>query len=331
MPAPWPSASRSRRSTDPPPGRSGTGFANPRSRHSSSRRHVVPVTPEPLNRPGLTYLAGVSVRRVEDITEALRGRVSPSTVRFPRARARVRYPGNASEAQGGTGGWARSFGRGSCRGWSSPALRSRLPPGRPRPGRSTTFRPLPWRLRPRDLRRPLRRRHADRRDPRRPAADGLDLRGRPLRRDRALARTRAVRLLLASRPEAGLGQQFGAQDETEVWAALYLRYRGFPWDHVLVTSFAISTGLNSITHERTRSRAKAAQRNYLAPQGASAHGWRFAAGDRQAAAKPDAASWLRSGEADAHKSMLRAQRCSRFGCCSNPARPGGQSRASWPL
>jgi hypothetical protein len=59
-------------------------------------------------------------------------------------------------------------------------------------------------------------------------------------------------------PEAGLGQRFGAQDETEVWAALYLRYRGFPWDHVLVTSFAISTGLNYATGiselEKERSR-----------------------------------------------------------------------------
>jgi hypothetical protein len=59
-------------------------------------------------------------------------------------------------------------------------------------------------------------------------------------------------------PEIGIGQRFGIQDETEVWAALYFRYRGFPWDKYLTTSIAISTGLNYATgvSEVEKARAK---------------------------------------------------------------------------
>ncbi|MBA3326031.1 MAG: hypothetical protein H0T41_12450 [Rhodobacteraceae bacterium] len=45
-------------------------------------------------------------------------------------------------------------------------------------------------------------------------------------------------------PELGLGQRFGEQDETEIWGAVFLRYRGFPWDRAVVTSAALSTGFN---------------------------------------------------------------------------------------
>jgi hypothetical protein len=45
-------------------------------------------------------------------------------------------------------------------------------------------------------------------------------------------------------PEVGIGQRYGRQGETEVWAALFVRYRGFPWDDVVITSVAVSTGLN---------------------------------------------------------------------------------------
>jgi len=45
-------------------------------------------------------------------------------------------------------------------------------------------------------------------------------------------------------PELGLGQRFGEQDETEIWGAVFLRYRGFPWDRAVVTSVALSTGFN---------------------------------------------------------------------------------------
>ena len=45
-------------------------------------------------------------------------------------------------------------------------------------------------------------------------------------------------------PEIGIGRRFGRQDETEVWAALYARYRGFPWDDTVITTAALSTGLS---------------------------------------------------------------------------------------
>lgn len=45
-------------------------------------------------------------------------------------------------------------------------------------------------------------------------------------------------------PEIGLAQRMGRQDETEVWGAVYVRYRGFPWDHIVTTTAAVSFGLN---------------------------------------------------------------------------------------
>jgi hypothetical protein len=48
-------------------------------------------------------------------------------------------------------------------------------------------------------------------------------------------------------PEIGIGQRLGRQTETELWAALYARWRGFPWDRVVTTTFAVSTGLNYAT------------------------------------------------------------------------------------
>jgi hypothetical protein len=59
-------------------------------------------------------------------------------------------------------------------------------------------------------------------------------------------------------PEIGIGRRFGAQDETEIWGAVFFRYRGFPWDDVVTTSVAFSTGLNYATGvsrvERDRAR-----------------------------------------------------------------------------
>lgn len=49
---------------------------------------------------------------------------------------------------------------------------------------------------------------------------------------------------LTLEPEAGLGQRFGRQGATEVWGALFFRYHGFPWDRRVLTTVAISTGLN---------------------------------------------------------------------------------------
>jgi hypothetical protein len=49
---------------------------------------------------------------------------------------------------------------------------------------------------------------------------------------------------LTLEPEVGVGRRFGRQDATEAWGALFVRYRGFPWDGRLVTTAAVSTGLN---------------------------------------------------------------------------------------
>jgi hypothetical protein len=59
-------------------------------------------------------------------------------------------------------------------------------------------------------------------------------------------------------PEVGIGQRFGEQDETEAWAAAFFRWRGFPWDRWLVTTAAVSTGLNYATavSEVERERAR---------------------------------------------------------------------------
>jgi hypothetical protein len=48
-------------------------------------------------------------------------------------------------------------------------------------------------------------------------------------------------------PEAGIAQRFGQQSATEVWGAVYFRYHGFPWDDVVLTTAALSTGLNWAT------------------------------------------------------------------------------------
>jgi hypothetical protein len=48
-------------------------------------------------------------------------------------------------------------------------------------------------------------------------------------------------------PEAGVAQRFGRQDATEVWGAVFFRYHGFPWDRVVLTTAALSTGLNWAT------------------------------------------------------------------------------------
>lgn len=49
-------------------------------------------------------------------------------------------------------------------------------------------------------------------------------------------------------PEFGIGKRFGKQGETEVWGAFFFRWRGFPWDDRLITTVAVSTGMNFVTH-----------------------------------------------------------------------------------
>ena len=50
--------------------------------------------------------------------------------------------------------------------------------------------------------------------------------------------------LLGVEAEAGLGQRFGSLHETEVWGAAYLRWKYFPWNHIVRTTVAVSTGVN---------------------------------------------------------------------------------------
>jgi hypothetical protein len=59
----------------------------------------------------------------------------------------------------------------------------------------------------------------------------------------AVSRHAASWRRLSFEPELGVGQRLD-QDVTEFWAALFVRYRGFPWDRYLLTSFAVSTGAN---------------------------------------------------------------------------------------
>jgi hypothetical protein len=73
-------------------------------------------------------------------------------------------------------------------------------------------------------------------------------------------------------PEMGIGQRFGTQDETEFWGAVYFRYHGFPWDKYLVTTFALSTGLNwatgisDVEKDRARDGEGSQLMHYFAPE-----------------------------------------------------------------
>lgn len=62
----------------------------------------------------------------------------------------------------------------------------------------------------------------------------------------ALAASRRVGRVLGLdlEPEIGVARRSGRQSDAEIWAALFLRYRGFPWDGIVTTSVAASTGLN---------------------------------------------------------------------------------------
>jgi hypothetical protein len=77
---------------------------------------------------------------------------------------------------------------------------------------------------------------------------------------------------LSFEPELGLGQRSGYQDETEIWGALFLRYRGFPWDEVLTTSVAISTGLNwasgisDVERDRAKDETGAQWMHFFSPE-----------------------------------------------------------------
>ena len=55
--------------------------------------------------------------------------------------------------------------------------------------------------------------------------------------------------------EAGIAQRFGNMHETEFWAALYARWTWFPWNHIVRTTIATSTGLSFATGASSAERA----------------------------------------------------------------------------
>lgn len=72
--------------------------------------------------------------------------------------------------------------------------------------------------------------------------------------------------------EAGVGQRFGSYDQTEGWIALYGRWIWFPWNHIVRTTAAISTGINyasSATDNElnaTPGRVSSRALHYLSPE-----------------------------------------------------------------
>ena len=72
--------------------------------------------------------------------------------------------------------------------------------------------------------------------------------------------------------EAGVGQRFGSLHQTEGWVALYGRWSYFPWNSLVRTSIAISTGLNyassATEHEIALTSGNVSSRllHYLAPE-----------------------------------------------------------------
>lgn len=74
-------------------------------------------------------------------------------------------------------------------------------------------------------------------------------------------------------PEIGIGQRSGRQSATELWGALFFRYHGFPWDGVLRTTVALSTGLNwaseltAVERDRNQNDGKGSHwLHFLAPE-----------------------------------------------------------------
>ncbi len=73
-------------------------------------------------------------------------------------------------------------------------------------------------------------------------------------------------------PEAGFGQRIGRQSATELWGAVFFRYHGFPWDDRLLTTFAVSTGLDwasevtAVEKERARDGEGSQWMHFFAPE-----------------------------------------------------------------
>ncbi len=47
--------------------------------------------------------------------------------------------------------------------------------------------------------------------------------------------------------EIGVAKRFGEETETEFWTAIFLRWRKFPWNHIVKTTIGASTGINYAT------------------------------------------------------------------------------------
>jgi hypothetical protein len=48
-------------------------------------------------------------------------------------------------------------------------------------------------------------------------------------------------------PELGVAKRFGNTSEAELWGALYFRFTAFPWNDIVFTTVALSTGVNYAT------------------------------------------------------------------------------------
>jgi hypothetical protein len=77
--------------------------------------------------------------------------------------------------------------------------------------------------------------------------------------------------LFAFETELGVGKRFGAQDEWELWGALYARWKKFPWSDYVRTTIAVSTGVNWASDvsriEREKSpRHQSEVLHYLSPE-----------------------------------------------------------------
>ncbi len=56
--------------------------------------------------------------------------------------------------------------------------------------------------------------------------------------------------------EVGVSMRFGNESLGEAWAALYLRYDGFPWNERVYTTIAVNTGLSLLTEESDFERSR---------------------------------------------------------------------------
>jgi hypothetical protein len=80
--------------------------------------------------------------------------------------------------------------------------------------------------------------------------------------------------------EIGVGYRFGQTDAPETWIAVFLRYERFPWNHVVRTTAAVSTGLSYIGTVPDTEKARASDRgnpagsrllHYFSPELTFAH------------------------------------------------------------